>query len=88
MKVICIFDYVISPLYGGDGELIKSGETYTVKSEQKGYSTFGKRYVNAYELFEVSGLWEKGIFIPVDENKFDTILKKILRVPKITHSTK
>jgi hypothetical protein len=82
MKVICIFDFIISPLCTAKGD-IKYGEVYTVIGERKGYSTFGQREVDAYELAEVDGLYEKGIFIPIDENKFDTVLKKVLSVPKM-----
>lgn len=84
MKVICIFDFITSPLaYPNLKGVIKYGEVYTVISERKGYSTFGKRIVDAYQFKEVDGLYEKGIFIPIDENKFDTVLKKVLSVPKL-----
>jgi activator of HSP90 ATPase len=84
LKVICIFDYVISPLYeGADSGKVKYGNVYTVKAEHRGYSEFAKRDVDAYEFFEMEGLYEKGIFIPIDENKFDTLLSRVLKVPKL-----
>ena len=80
-KVICIFDFIISPL-ANTGNLPKYGEVYTVKAEHIGYSSFGKRVVDSYEFFEMDGYYEKGIFIPIDETKFDTVLKQVLKVPK------
>lgn len=64
MKVIAIFDWIISPISTAKGN-IKEGNVYTVKSEKSGYSTFGKRWVEAYEFYETEGLFEKGIFIPL-----------------------
>ena len=64
MKVIAIFDWITSPISTAKGN-IKEGNIYTVKSEQSGYSTFGKRWVEAYEFYETEGLFEKGIFIPL-----------------------
>lgn len=73
MKVIAIFESVRSPLATTITDYIKEGEIYTVKGEQRGYSLFGKRMVDAYSFYEIDGLYEKGIFIPlssIDEKEF------------------
>ena len=64
MKVIAVFDMITSQISTVKNN-IKEGGIYTVKSEQSGYSTFGKRWVDAYEFYETDGLFEKGIFIPL-----------------------
>lgn len=85
MKVIAIFDMITSPISTAKGN-IKEGNVYTVKSEQSGYSTFGKRWVDAYEFHETDGLFEKGIFVPlsnIDEveiNNVQTIEKPMCGV--------
>lgn len=59
-----MFDSIISPLSTANGS-IKEGGIYTVKIECSGYSTFGNRWVDAYEFYETDGLFEQGIFIPL-----------------------
>lgn len=82
MKVICIFDFIKSPISEVKTKPIKYGGVYTVKGEQYGFSTFAQRWVDAYEFEEVAGLYEKGIFIPIEDNEFDRVMKRILKVPK------
>lgn len=67
MKVICIMDFITSPIATIKSNGIEFGQTYTVKAEHYGWSTYGKRYVEAYEFYETAGLFEKGIFIPLSE---------------------
>lgn len=66
MKVICIMDFIHSPLAEVKGT-VKEGEIYTVKGEHYGYSQFAKRYVDAYAFYEVEGYYEKSIFIPLSD---------------------
>ena len=85
MKVIAIMDFITSPLcIHKDCVSIKEGGIYTVKSEQSGYSTFGERWVDAYEFYEVKGLFEQGIFIPlsnIDEMLMVCLKTKPYRKP-------
>lgn len=70
MKVICIIDFIHSPL-SIINDTVKCGEIYTVKGECPGYSNFTKRQIDVFEFYEVAGYYEKGIFIPLSniENK-------------------
>lgn len=81
MKVICLMDWIESPICENkERNAIRFGETYTVKKEHYGYSSFGKRYVEAYEFYECGGLYEKGIFIPlsnIEEQKINYEKQKI-----------
>jgi hypothetical protein len=90
MKVIAIMDFVTSPLSTATGS-IKEGGIYTVKSEQSGYSEFGKRWVDAYEFEGIDGLFEQGIFIPlsnIDEMLLVCLRAKPLRKKKVLNNSK
>lgn len=80
MRVIAIMDWIESPLANKVKTTIKEGEIYTVKDEHRGYSTFGKRWVDAYEFYEIKGFYEKGIFIPLSDQE-ETISIKIESEP-------
>lgn len=58
-------------------EYIKEGHIYTVKKEIKGYSNLAQREVDCYEFEELSGYFEKSMFMPLSD--FDERLLVILR---------
>lgn len=81
MKVICVNYGIRSPLATGK-DYIKEGCVYTVRCEEKGYSTYAKRIVDAYGFEEIDGLYEKGMFLPIsnlDESLMHLLNKKPLR---------
>ncbi len=79
MKVICIDNTAPSALKCVGRFMVKEGQTYTVSEIVNWYG------MDWYLLKEDDGGngWNPKFFIPIDENKFDTVLKKVLTVPKI-----
>lgn len=67
MRVIAIMDWIVSPVATVISEGVKEGGIYTIKGEISGYSNYAKRWVDAYEFYEVAGYFEQGIFIPLSE---------------------
>jgi len=80
MKVICVnYGYKVHP---ENKSYVKEGGIYTVKKEVKGYSDLAERYVDCYEFEELSGYFEKGMFMPLsnlDENLIHCLKTKPLR---------
>ena len=77
MKVICIDNTSPSALKVIGKWMPKEGGTYTVTQIVNWYE------YDWYILKEDSGGngWNPKYFIPIDENKFDTLLKAVISVP-------
>ena len=68
MKVLCINTGYKNPYCEiKDNSYIKEGEIYTVIGEHSGYSTHVKQIIYVYELEEVDGYYEKGLFVPISD---------------------
>lgn len=70
MKVICIDCGIKSPIADhANRTYIKEGEIYTVKNKVSGFSTYANRTVYAYEFYEITGYYERALFIPLSNIK-------------------
>jgi dihydrofolate reductase len=68
MRVLCMFDFIVSPL-AEVKDCVEEGKVYTVKGEQIGYSAVAQMYIDAYSFYEVDGLYDKRIFIPLSDEE-------------------
>lgn len=84
MKVICVNYGHKSPI-AITGDYIKEGSVYTVRCEEKGFSNYAQKMVEAYGFEEIDGLYEKEMFIPLsdfDERLIHCLNTKPLRIKK------
>lgn len=82
MRVICVDKG--HRAYPDDGlEYVKEGNIYTVIKEDSDYSEISKRIVEVYELEELEGYYERGMFIPLSD--FDEKLLRLLKTKPLRH---